>query len=141
MLTLIASRQHQKQLSFRRSRQNFDFPQIRDEHYVTVVFDLDESDIRKKTFTFDSNQNEHRSVKNQEFNHVEYQTSVKNVYFPQQPWPQAHASFYMTRTFGIESPQSSCPLEKNVLKQLFIFLDKRIFNHLLILLVEGLLFN
>ena len=50
---------------------------------ITVVFDLDESDIRKKTFTFDSNQNEHRSVKNQEFNHVEYQTSVKNVYFPQ----------------------------------------------------------
>lgn len=141
MLTLIASRQHQKQLSFRRSRQNFDFPQIRDEHYVTVVFDLDESDIRKKTLTFDSNQNEHRSVKNQEFNHVEYQTSVKNVYFPQQPWPQAHTSFYMTRTFGIESPQSSCPLEKNVLKQLFIFLDKRIFNHLLILLVESLLFN
>ena len=48
--------------------------------------------MRKKTLTFDSNQNEHRSVKNQEFNHVEYKTSVKNVYFPQWPWPQAQAS-------------------------------------------------
>ena len=47
----------------------------------------------------------------------------------------------MTRTFRVESPQSSCPLEKNILKQLFLFLDKRIFNHLLMLLVESLLFQ